>query len=80
MSKHIHKYSHTARKTCRGAHRFEHWYVDNQVYFITARLKGGRERPRWGAGPPPQQSLSRANGNGRVRVAMASDSRLYSTR
>jgi REP element-mobilizing transposase RayT len=22
-----------------GSHRFEHWYVDNQVYFITARVR-----------------------------------------
>jgi len=22
-----------------GEHRFEHWYVDNQVYFITARCR-----------------------------------------
>lgn len=23
----------------QGEHRFEHWYVDNQVYFITARCR-----------------------------------------
>ena len=23
----------------RGKHRFEHWYRDNQVYFITARVR-----------------------------------------
>src|SRR5690606_11817087 len=23
-----------------GSHRVEHWYVDNQVYFITARVRG----------------------------------------
>ena len=22
-----------------GKHRFEHWYLDNQVYFITARCR-----------------------------------------
>ena len=25
--------------TFRGRHRFEHWGVDNQVYFITARVR-----------------------------------------
>src|SRR5690606_10309207 len=24
-----------------GKHRFEHWYVDNQVYFITSRCREG---------------------------------------
>lgn len=23
-----------------GQHRFEHWYVDNQIYLITARVRG----------------------------------------
>jgi hypothetical protein len=26
----------------RGQHRFEHWYRDNSVYFITARVRGQR--------------------------------------
>lgn len=28
--------SRSAREHYDGQHRFEHWYVDNQVYFITA--------------------------------------------
>ena len=24
----------------QGKHRYEHWYVDNQVYFITSRCRG----------------------------------------
>jgi hypothetical protein len=31
--------SHTHREFHEGEHRFEHWYVDNQVYFITARCR-----------------------------------------
>lgn len=31
------KSSYTPNESYRGRHRFEHWYVDNQVYFITAR-------------------------------------------
>lgn len=29
----------STRETYRGRHRFEHWYRDNQVYFITARCR-----------------------------------------
>lgn len=29
-----------SRATYRGQHRFEHWYRDNQVYFLTARCRG----------------------------------------
>jgi hypothetical protein len=29
----------TAREQFDGRHRFEHWYCDNQVYFITARCR-----------------------------------------
>jgi REP element-mobilizing transposase RayT len=39
MSKRIRKYSRNSRETFDGKHRFEHWYVDNQVYFITARCR-----------------------------------------
>jgi len=28
-----------SRKTYKGRHRFEHWYRDNQVYFLTARCR-----------------------------------------
>jgi REP element-mobilizing transposase RayT len=33
----IHKSSRSPDKVLGGVHRFEHWYRDNQVYFITAR-------------------------------------------
>src|SRR5438874_12310295 len=35
----IRKYSRDAKEFHKGKHRFEHWYVDNQVYFITARCR-----------------------------------------
>lgn len=38
-SKRIYKASYTKREVHEGRHRFEHWYVDNQVYFITARCR-----------------------------------------
>ena len=34
------KGSHKRDEHWKGQHRFEHWYVDNQVYFITARVRG----------------------------------------
>lgn len=37
MPKEIHKVSATQPIEYKGHRRFEHWYVDNQVYFITAR-------------------------------------------
>lgn len=40
MTKPVHKYSHASKKMYKGKHRFEHWYADNQVYFITARCRG----------------------------------------
>ncbi|MCH8823990.1 MAG: transposase [Planctomycetes bacterium] len=33
------KSSSSSMKTYKGHHRFEHWYRDNQVYFITARCR-----------------------------------------
>lgn len=33
------KTSATATEAYEGRHRYEHWYVDNQVYFITARCR-----------------------------------------
>lgn len=36
--KHIHR-SGYGRRVYRGQHRREHWYIDNQVYFITARCR-----------------------------------------
>ena len=35
----VRKVSHSQRRTWDGRHRFEHWYADNQVYFITARCR-----------------------------------------
>jgi hypothetical protein len=40
MSKRIDKSSRTSRVHSAGRHRFEHWYVDNQVYSATARVRG----------------------------------------
>lgn len=31
--------SHTHNEHFNGQHRFEHWYRDNSVYFITARCR-----------------------------------------
>jgi len=36
---HFRRGSHAPRKQWQGKHRFEHWYKDNQVYFITARCR-----------------------------------------
>jgi len=33
------KSNQTANRVWDGQHRFEHWYRDNQVYFITARCR-----------------------------------------
>lgn len=38
--KEIRKGSHKKDTHWNGRHRFEHWYIDNQVYFITARVRG----------------------------------------
>jgi hypothetical protein len=39
MSKRIQKISRSTNSNYRGHHRYEHWLVDNQVYFITARCR-----------------------------------------
>ena len=39
MGKRIDKISRSRNETFQGRHRFEHWLVDNQVYFITARCR-----------------------------------------
>ncbi len=39
MRKRVYKVAATKTKRFDGAPRFEHWYVDNQVYFITARCR-----------------------------------------
>ena len=41
MTKRIAKTQATRRERWEGKHRFEHWYVDNQVYFLTSRTSGG---------------------------------------
>ena len=39
--KHIHKSEPSQNKCYNNQHRAEHWYVDNQIYFITARCMRG---------------------------------------
>ena len=39
MFRKIEKFSHSTKEIYAQKHRFEHWYVDNQVYFITARCR-----------------------------------------
>jgi len=39
MSKRINKLSRSQNREYQGRHRFEHWLIDNQVYFITARCR-----------------------------------------
>ena len=34
-------FSHSKHQHTEGKHRFEHWYRDNTVYFITARVRDG---------------------------------------
>ena len=38
--KRIRKYARASETRFTSGHRFEHWYVNNQVYFITARCRG----------------------------------------
>jgi len=37
---HFRKFSRSQSPEWDGHHRFEHWYRDNTVYFITARVRG----------------------------------------
>lgn len=39
MPKRIRKISRSSNPSFRGRHRYEHWYIDNHVYFITARCR-----------------------------------------
>ena len=39
MSKRIIQSSRSAAEFFEGKHRYEHWYVNRQVYFITARCR-----------------------------------------
>jgi hypothetical protein len=38
----LRKSSHTNREFHDGEHRFEHWYRDNSVFFITSKVREGR--------------------------------------
>jgi hypothetical protein len=35
------KHGHSKREHINGKHRFEHWYCDNAVYFITSKVRDG---------------------------------------
>lgn len=35
------KSSYTKREFFEGQHRFEHWYRDNTVYFLTSKVRDG---------------------------------------
>src|SRR5262245_12474374 len=37
--KQFNRSSRAPDETYDGQHRFEHWYLDNQIYFITARCR-----------------------------------------
>lgn len=39
MPKRIHQVSRSTNREYRGKNRSEHWLIDNQVYFITARCR-----------------------------------------
>ena len=39
MSKPVRKISRGRNFEYGGSHRYEHWLIDNQVYFITARCR-----------------------------------------
>ncbi|MFI4861798.1 MAG: hypothetical protein ACIAXF_14090 [Phycisphaerales bacterium JB063] len=39
MGKNLRKSAGTKTHFFKGHHRFEHWYADNQVYFLTARCR-----------------------------------------
>ena len=39
MGRTFRKSSRSARESFDGKHRYEHWYLDNQIYFITARCR-----------------------------------------
>ena len=39
MAKSTHRLSRSTNATYRGRHRYEHWLIDNQVYFITNRCR-----------------------------------------
>jgi len=39
MARWTRKTKHSTGPVYIGQHRFEHWYRDNQVYFLTARCR-----------------------------------------
>jgi hypothetical protein len=39
MSKRIERISRSRTAVNRNRHRYEHWFVDKQVYFLTARCR-----------------------------------------
>ena len=41
MGKRFRTSSHTNTHIFHGQHRFEHWYRDNSVYFITSKVRDG---------------------------------------
>ena len=41
MGRRFRKFSHSKNEHTDGNHRFEHWYRDNTVYFITAKVRDG---------------------------------------
>src|SRR4051794_1998242 len=41
MGRRFRKTSYTNNEFYDGQHRFEHWYRDNSVYFITAKVRDG---------------------------------------
>ena len=41
MGKRIRKSDPSSREHRNGRHKFEHWYVDRTVYFLTARVREG---------------------------------------
>jgi len=59
MGKRIDKSSRTRRERGAKGHRFEHWRVDNQVYFITARVAD--QRPAFAAESAKQVFWDRFN-------------------
>ena len=41
MGRRFRKFSHSKNEHTDGNHRFEHWYRDNTVYFITSKTRAG---------------------------------------
>ena len=41
MERRFRKFSHSRHEHTEGKHRFEHWYRDNTVYFVTSKVRDG---------------------------------------